>query len=70
MAAKKVEDDRKYQEELKHQDENRLKELIIPLLSKEPPKSVEEQLEEEIVKNTKPIEVVEMKVKEEELGWW
>lgn len=36
-----------------------------------PQKSVEEVLEEEIVKNTKPIEVVVNKVKEEEEEpWW
>ena len=59
LASKKVEEDRRYQEECKRQDE--LRRLpIIPLLTKEnqkiqeeSPKTVEEVLEEEIVKNTK-----------------
>ena len=76
LAAKKVEDDRKYQEELRHLDEIRLKELLKPLITKEQPKTVEEVLEEEIVKNTNVIisqksEKGECEEKEsEELAWW
>ena len=76
LASKKVEEDRRYQEECKRQDE--LRRLpIIPLLTKEnqkiqeeSPKTVEEVLEEEIVKNTKPIEIVEKQSQEEQEEWW
>ena len=64
-----MEDDRKYQEELKKQDENRLKEFIKPLLVKEQPKTIEEVLEEEIVKKT-TLADTEDKKKEDELEWW
>ena len=76
LASKKVEEDRRYQEECKRQDE--LRRLpIIPLLTKEnqkiqeeSPKTVEEVLEEEIVKNTKPIEIVEKQSQEKQEEWW
>ena len=71
-----MEDDRKYQEELRHLDEIGFKELLKPLIKKEPEKTVEEVLEEEIVKNTNVIisqksEKTEEKESEnEELKWW
>ena len=59
-------------------DEIRFKELLKPLIKKEPEKTVEEVLEEEIVKNTNVIisqkseksESEEKEEEEEELEWW